>query len=279
MNKLGKIPEKLKRKERKLRAALTRFGRVLVAYSGGTDSTLLLFEAVAALGPERVFAVTAVSPVFTSEEKDRAAGLCRKLKVEHQLLSADPLKSSKFLRNDKERCYHCKHSLLTQLLALARRRKIPAVLEASQVDDKGDYRPGSKAVKELGVLSPLMDAGLNKEEVRALSRYHRLPTAELPAAACLASRVPYGTRITDDLLKRIARAESSIRGLGFRQFRLRHHGAVARLEFANNEMARAFTYRRALTKRVQEAGWAYVALDLQGYSQGSLNRILNRKKT
>ncbi|MHC4946565.1 MAG: ATP-dependent sacrificial sulfur transferase LarE [Planctomycetota bacterium] len=272
------VSETLKRKERKLRRILERFGRVLVAYSGGTDSTLLLFEAARSLGPENVLAVTAVSEVYTPEEKDRAASLCKKLKVKHRLLSTDPLKSDAFCRNDAERCYHCKKRLLDRLSALARRMKFPAILEASQIDDEGDYRPGAKAVQEYGVASPLQEAGMNKDDVRRLSRHHKLPTADLPAAACLASRVPYGTAITRPLLKRLGAAESAIRGLGFRQFRLRHHGDVARLEFEPSEMERAFRFRRALSKRVEDQGWIYVTLDLAGYSQGSLNRPLGKKK-
>jgi uncharacterized protein len=272
------ISATLKRKERKLQRSLQRFGRVLVAFSGGTDSALLLFEAARSLDAKNVLAVTAVSEVYTKEEKERAVALCRKLKVKHRLLNTDPLKSEAFCRNDAERCYHCKKRLLERLGALAKRMKIPVILEASQLDDEGDYRPGARAVKEYGVASPLKDAGMNKADVRSLSRFYRLPTADLPAAACLASRVPYGTAITRALLERLDGAESAIRRLGFRRFRLRHHGDVARLEFDPSEMDRAYRFRKALIKRVRDRGWLYVTLDLAGYSQGSLNRPLGRKK-
>lgn len=264
----------LLKKERVLLDLLKRHDRVLVAYSGGTDSTLLLREAVAALGPERVVAVTAVSEVFPSFERERAAAICRRLKVEHRLLPSAPLSKKAFCRNDQERCYHCKRNFFSRLRRLSRDLDIGALLEASQVDDRSDYRPGAKAVAAYGVLSPLQEAGLNKAEVRRLSRYHGLPTADLPAAACLASRVPYGTAITKELLGRIGKAEEVVRRLGFHQFRLRHHGNLARLEFDPSEMDKAYRYRRSLVDRVKAYGWNYVSLDLTGYRQGSLNEPL-----
>lgn len=276
-SKVMNYPRGLKTKAQKLRAALQKHNSVMVLFSGGTDSALLLHEAVSALGADNVVALTAVSPVFTQEEKERAQALALKLKVKHHLLKPKLLKSSTFCRNSADRCYHCKAKLLKESLALAIRMKLDAVVEASQLDDLKDYRPGAKAVEEYGVLSPFQEAGMNKEDVRKLSRMHKLPTADLPAAACLASRIPYGTKITQALLDRIGRGEAAIRKLGFSKFRLRHQDDVARLEFDPSEMERAFKYRRSLSKRIKEEGWAYVALDLDGYAQGSLNRTLSKK--
>jgi uncharacterized protein len=197
--------------------------------------------------------------------------------VEHRLLRSGALRSRAFCANDAERCYHCKRGLLEKLAALARRMGVETILEASQVDDRADFRPGARAVAEYGVKSPLQEAGLNKADVRRLSRHHGLPTADLPAAACLASRVPYGTRITQKLLDRIGRGEEAVRALGFRQFRLRHHGDTARLEFEPKEMERAFRFRKALAERIEALGWTYAALDLRGYRQGSLNEPVRRR--
>jgi uncharacterized protein len=243
----------LKKKEARLQRNLKALDRVLVAFSGGTDSSLLLYEAVATLGADRVRAVTAVSQVFPAHERKRALALSKRFKVEHLLLDTGLLDNQDFCRNPAERCYHCKHGFLIKLLDLGRKIGFPIVVEASQADDRGDFRPGSRAVKELGVLSPLLKAGMNKAEVRRLSRFHSLPTADLPAAACLASRVPYGTKITGELLTRIGKGEEAIRKLGFHQFRLRHHGDTARLEFHPSELERAFRYRRSLTQRIEAA--------------------------
>jgi uncharacterized protein len=264
-------------RERKLNALLEGYGQVMVAYSGGVDSTLLLHEAASALGPGNVVAVTARSELFFLEEQQRAKELCKRFGVQHHMLDTTPLKDAAIKRNDPERCYHCKRRLLEVCASLAAKLKIQTLIEASQVDDLGDYRPGARAVAEFGVKSPLKEAGLNKADVRALSRHHRLPTAELPAAACLASRVPYGTELDRKLLGRIARAEAAIRKLGFRQFRLRHHGDVARLEFEKEELEKAFRYRRSLADRVCAQGWTYVALDLTGYRQGSLNKVIGHR--
>ena len=269
----------LRKKETKLRRILEGYGRVMVAYSGGTDSTLLLFEALSTLGADHVVAVTATSEIYSSHETKRARALCKRFKVEHLLLEMASLRNRTFCANDSERCYHCKKGLLIQLIGLAKKRGIEAVLEASQVDDRSDFRPGAKAVTEYKVKSPLQEAGLNKDEVRRLSRIHGLPTADLPAAACLASRIPYGTRITKELLARIDQGEDGVRALGFRRFRLRHHGTMARLEFDPQEMERAFRFRKALVERIEALGWIYVALDLRGYRQGSLNETVRKRST
>jgi len=272
----GKTKKKtLEKKVAALGVRLRSFGRILVAFSGGTDSAFLLNEAVRALGAAKVVAATAVSATFTDGERRRAERICRTLGVRHELLHSSELEDRSFARNDRERCYHCKKIRFRGLIELARRLDMDRVVEASQADDRGDYRPGKRAVAELNVESPLLDEGFTKEEVRFCSRQRGLETADLPAAACLASRIPYGTPIDEPLLERLARGEKNVRRLGFKNFRLRHHGPVARLEFDPAEMERAFRFRRSLHKRITAEGWAYVALDLMGYRTGSLNETLD----
>jgi len=266
------LDEKVAALHRRLRS----YGRVLVAFSGGVDSAFLLNEAVFTLGASNVVAATAVSETFTDEEQRRAEKICRRLRVRHEVLRSCELEDRSFVRNDPERCYHCKKIRFRGLIRLARGLDIDRVVEASQADDSVDYRPGKKAVAELNVESPLFEEGFTKAEIRLCSRHRGLETADLPAAACLASRIPYGTLIEKELLDRLARAETSVRRLGFKIFRLRHHGPVARLEFDPAEMERAFRFRRALHKRITAEGWAYVALDLLGYRTGSLNETLDR---
>jgi len=258
-----------------LRTRLRSFGRVLVAYSGGVDSTFLLDEAVQALGPDNVVAATALSETYTGRELERAEKICRSLGVRHDRIKTAELLNPEFCSNNPKRCYYCKKERFGRLRDLARNLELNAILEASQASDRTDFRPGMQAVAEFGVQSPLLDEGFTKGEIRKLSRRRGLPTANLPAAACLASRIPYGTAITPEILERLGRGEDAIRRLGFKNFRLRHHGPVARLEFAPSELPRAFRFRRALQDRIAAEGWTYVSLDLRGYRTGSLNETLD----
>jgi uncharacterized protein len=263
-------------KARRLEAVLRARPKAVVAYSGGVDSTLLLRVARDVLGPKNVVAVTGVSETYTAEEKRAAERFARGLGVEHVLLATAELASSAFAANPPDRCYHCKRELLAKVLDVARSRGIDAVYDASNVDDLVDYRPGRKALAESGVRSPLVEAGFTKSDVRRLSRKLGLANWGKPANPCLASRVPYGTPITQEALDRVRDGEAFLRKLGFPVVRLRHHGDLARIEVPAADLRRllAPATSRKVAAKLRALGYLWTAVDIEGYTMGSLNRAV-----
>jgi pyridinium-3,5-biscarboxylic acid mononucleotide sulfurtransferase len=268
------IPESLARKAGALRDQLAAFRAVVVAYSGGVDSAYLAYVAHRMLG-DRAVAVTAESPSYPERHRQMALRIARDVGLRHEVIQTRELDRPEYRANPANRCYYCKHELYTHLSRIAAERHA-IVVDGSNADDRGDYRPGRQAAREFGVRSPLDDAGLTKEEIRRLSREAGLPTWDEPASACLSSRIPYDHEVTDEKLRRIERAEGALRQLGFRVFRVRHHDDVARIEVSREEMARALDEHVStrIVRELKAAGYRYVSLDLQGYRTGSLNEGL-----
>lgn len=254
---------------------LLAMGSVAVAFSGGVDSTFLLRVAADAL-KDKAIAVIGRSSAFPEREFKEAEAFVQALGVKFAVVDSDEMAIREFVVNTVDRCYHCKKQLFTKILDTARQNGIQYVADGSNVDDMGDYRPGMKAIRELGVISPLQDAGMTKEEIRTLSRELNLPTWNKPAFACLASRIPYGERITIENLERIGRAEQYLLDLGFKVVRVRCHGDLARIEVHPDE--RVLFLKDGLMDRVDKAfrefGFAYVSLDLKGYRTGSMNEVI-----
>ena len=261
-------------KEDALRDCLKALGSVVVAYSGGVDSAYLALIAARTLG-DRAVAVTADSASYPERHRQLAIRIARDFDLRHEIIHTRELDRPEYRANPSNRCYYCKHELYTHLSRLASERGA-VVVDGNNADDRGDYRPGRQAAREFGVRSPLDEADLTKDEIRELSRLTGLPTWDEPASACLSSRIPYHTEVTDEKLRTIERAEQSLRALGFRVFRVRHHDDLARIEVARSEMPRALEPEigAAIVRDVKAAGYRHVCLDLQGYRMGSLNEAL-----
>jgi len=267
-------PDDLARYE-ELLSLLRKLRSAVVAFSGGVDSAFLLHAAREALG-DRLLAVTATSPTYPRSERDEAASLAKAWGVRHRIVESDELKIPGFSENAPDRCYHCKKELFGILAAIARQEGLEAVCDGSNADDSRDFRPGRRAAKEMSVRSPLMEAGLSKDSIRRLSRRFGLPTADKGSFACLASRFPYGTAIDREKLARLESCEEALRRLGFRQFRVRFHGEVARIEVGRDEIHRLFDAATAdaLHEHFRKNGFLYVSADLKGYRTGSMNEGL-----
>ncbi len=269
------IPPELKRKESTLHDRLRDAGRLLVAFSGGVDSSYLAYAAHRVLGSDAL-AVTADSASYPRSHRDMAERVVSEFGIAHRFVTTEELESESYRANGPDRCYHCKTELFDVLGRLREQLGFEAVAYGINTDDTGDFRPGHRAASEHEVLSPFLDAGLSKREIRVLSGAAGLPTAELPASACLSSRLPYGTRVTPERLRQVDEGEERLRELGFRQVRLRHHGPLARVEVAPEELARALdpAMARRIVAELKPLGFRFVALDLEGYRTGSLNEVL-----
>jgi uncharacterized protein len=269
---MNSIDDKLEQVKDELKV----LGKVLVAFSGGVDSTFLLKIACDVL-PGNVLAVTATSPTYPSYEYDEAVRIASDFNVPHRTVESNELSNKNFVENSPERCYHCKTELFTDLMEIAREEGYTAVLDASNADDVDDYRPGMKAARELGIKSPLKTAGFTKNEIRSLSRKLGLHTWDKPSFACLASRFPYGTHITAERLETVAEGERYLKDKGFKQFRVRHHAPIVRLELDEHGLVKLQEpkLRNDIIRKFKELGYLYVTLDMQGYRTGSLNEGLN----
>ena len=269
-------PDSLLEKEEQLFANLRRMGRVIVAFSGGTDSAYLAWAANRMLGSNAV-AITADSASLPASHKRDAEAFVERFGIVHEYIRTTEFDNPDFARNDPNRCFHCKDELFTRLEEVGRARGYAHVIYGVNSDDLSDYRPGQNAAKKHQVAAPLAEAGLNKAEIRELSRLADLPTWDRPASACLSSRIPYGTPVTIETVKTVETGEELIKELGFRQFRVRFHGEMVRIEIARDEMPKALTMEMAqrFTAIFKGLGFKYAALDLEGYRQGSMNEVLN----
>jgi uncharacterized protein len=262
-------------KAERLHALIAGYRSLVVAFSGGVDSAYLAIVAGRILGP-RALAVTADSPSYPDSHRRLALGIAGQFGFAHEIIHTAELDRPEYRANPANRCYYCKDELYRNLSAVARDRGLAVVVDGNNADDRGDYRPGRQAAREYGVQSPLDEADLTKDDIRALARDAGLASWNEPASACLSSRIPYGQEVTDERLRQIERAEDAVRELGFRIFRVRHHDAVARLEIARAEMPRALDpeVNEKLVAALKALGYQYVSLDLQGYRLGSLNEAL-----
>lgn len=266
----------LEQKFEKLTAILKGYESLVVAYSGGLDSGFLLWAAFQTLGQGKVLAVTGDSPSYATGEKEEAIAFAKQIGLDEKfikVITTEEIKREGYLANDFDRCFHCKTDLFEKLGAIAKKENFAFLADGFNASDKSDFRPGHKAGQEHGVVSPLAEAGLKKEDIIALATQNKLSLADKPASACLSSRIPFGVRITPAKLTQVDRAEYGLKKLGFRGFRVRHHGEIARLELNPDDISRVVEngLKEKIINCVKEAGFKFVALDLEGYRMGSFN--------
>jgi pyridinium-3,5-biscarboxylic acid mononucleotide sulfurtransferase len=262
-------------REQQLRALLRSYGSVIVAFSGGVDSAYLAYLAHSELG-ERALAVTGDSASYPTFQRELAERLTRQFGIRHEIIFTEEFNDANYISNPPNRCYFCKSELYGKLNRFAEARGFKVICDGTNADDVGDYRPGRQAARELQVQSPLLECGMSKAEIRQMSQRAGLPTWDEPASACLSSRVPYGQMVTIEKLSAVDKAESALRGMGFRQVRVRHHDEIARIEVSEAEMPRALNRETAqkMSAALKALGFKYVTLDLEGYRTGSLNESL-----
>lgn len=273
------LDEETRAKYQRLQDILGEMESVLVAYSGGVDSALLLKVARDVLG-ERAMGAIAASPAYAAEETEEAVAVARQMGIPLLTLETHELEDERYLANDVNRCYFCKTELFTQLEPLAKQHHLRYIAYGVNLDDDGDFRPGQRAAREFGVRGPLKEAGMGKREIRAVAKMLGVPVWDKPAMACFSSRIPYGSRVDIASLNKVYRAEKALRELGFRQVRVRHHERIARIEVERSELPRLIDEEisRQVTRSLRDIGYLYVTVDLQGYRTGSMNEAFFKKK-
>ena len=263
-------------KYEKLKEVLTNIGDLVVAYSGGTDSTLVLKVAHDIFG-DKVVAITAISASLPAADRLEAEEIARQIGAKHLLIESEETSDPEYLANTSNRCFFCKKETYGKLTTYAKQHGFQAIVDGTNADDIGDYRPGRLAARDYNVRSPLLEAGLTKAEIRELSKELGLPNWDKPAAACLSSRIPYGTIITLEALSQVERAEALLHGLGLRQLRVRHHGQVARIEAEPGDFTFLLEHRNEIVTALKAIGYAYVSLDLAGFRSGSMNDVIQKQ--